>query len=79
VGKVLGLFLEDPDDYIAKNQEREVKKRGLDVEDVERLIDEREKAREAKNWARADEIRDLLAAKGIVLKDTPTATTWKIA
>jgi cysteinyl-tRNA synthetase len=79
VGKVLGLFLEDPDDYIAKNQEREVRKRGLDVEDIERLIDERKQAREAKNWARADEIRDLLAAKGIVLKDTPTATTWKIA
>ena len=79
VGKVLGLFLEDPDDYIAKNQEREVKKRGLDVEEVERLIDERKQAREAKNWARADEIRDLLAARGIVLKDTPTATTWKIA
>ena len=79
VGKVLGLFLEDPDDYIAKNQEREVRKRALDVEEVERLIDERKQAREAKNWARADEIRDLLAAKGIVLKDTPTATTWKIA
>ena len=79
VGKVLGLFLEDPDDYIAKNQEREVRKRGLDVEDIERLIDERKQAREAKNWTRADEIRDLLAAKGIFLKDTPTATTWKIA
>jgi cysteinyl-tRNA synthetase len=35
------------------------------------LIEERQKAREEKNWARADEIRDLLKARGIVLKDTP--------
>jgi cysteinyl-tRNA synthetase len=35
------------------------------------LIDERQKAREAKDFARADEIRDMLKAKGITLKDTP--------
>ena len=78
VGKVLGLFLEDPDEYFEKDKEREVRKSGLDVEEVERLIDERKKAREAKDWGRADELRDLLAARGIVLKDTPTSTTWKV-
>ncbi len=77
-GKVLGLFLEDPDDYFAKDQEREVRKAGLDEEEIERLITERRQARDAKDWGRADEIRDLLVGKGIILKDTPTATTWKI-
>ncbi|MBN2398308.1 MAG: cysteine--tRNA ligase [Deltaproteobacteria bacterium] len=77
-GKVLGLFLEDPDDYFAKDREREAGKSGLDVEEIERLIAERKEAREAKDWTRADEIRDLLAGKGIVIKDTPAATTWKI-
>lgn len=77
-GKVLGLFLEDPDDYFAKDREREIKKSGLDAAEIERLIAERKEAREAKNWARADETRDLLAAQGIVIKDTPTGTTWKI-
>jgi len=78
VGKVLGLFLEDPDEYFEKDKEREAGKSGLDMEEVERLIDERKKARESKDWGRADELRDLLAARGIVLKDTPTSTTWKV-
>jgi cysteinyl-tRNA synthetase len=38
---------------------------------LQSLIDERAKARAEKNWARADEIRDELAAKGITLKYTP--------
>ncbi|WP_130861368.1 cysteine--tRNA ligase [Bacilliculturomica massiliensis] len=40
-------------------------------DEIRKLVDERQEARKAKNFARADEIRDLLAAKGITLKDTP--------
>lgn len=40
-------------------------------DDLQALIEERQKARAEKNWARADEIRDQLAAQGITLKDTP--------
>ena len=43
---------------------------GVDAE-LQALIDERQEARAAKNWARADEIRDQLKAQGITLKDTP--------
>ena len=39
--------------------------------DIEALIQERQEARKAKNFARADEIRDILKACGITLKDTP--------
>jgi len=78
IGKVLGLFLEDPDTYFEKDKAREVGKRGLDVEEIDRLISERRNARTAKNWQRADEIRDLLAAKDVVLQDTAGTTTWKI-
>lgn len=45
-------------------------------EEVERKIAEREEARKAKDFARADAIRDELAAKGIILKDTRTGVTW---
>lgn len=50
----------------------------LDVE-IESLIQERQDARKAKNFARADEIRDLLAGKGIVLEDTREGVKWKRA
>jgi len=46
-------------------------------EEVERLIVERTEARKAKNWARADEIRDLLTEKGIFLEDTPQGIRWR--
>ena len=40
-------------------------------DDIQALVDERKEARKAKNFARADEIRDMLKARGITLKDTP--------
>lgn len=47
--------------------------------DIEALIQERQDARKAKNFARADEIRDMLAAQGIVLEDTREGVKWKRA
>ena len=47
--------------------------------DIEALIAERQAARKEKNFARADEIRDELLAKGIVLKDTREGVQWKRA
>jgi cysteinyl-tRNA synthetase len=46
-------------------------------EEIEQLIVERTEARKSKNWARADEIRDLLTAKGIHLEDTPQGLRWR--
>lgn len=54
---VVGLLQKDEDD-------------ALD-DDIQALIDERQEARKAKNFARADEIRDMLKERGITLKDTP--------
>lgn len=47
--------------------------------DIEAMIQERQAARKAKNFARADEIRDELAAKGIILEDTREGVKWKKA
>jgi len=79
MGDVLGLFLVEPDDYMRLDRDREAVKRGLAVAEIEGLIADRWSAREKKEWQRADEIRNSLAARGVILKDTPTATTWTIA
>ncbi|WP_175614708.1 cysteine--tRNA ligase [Piscibacillus halophilus] len=47
--------------------------------DIEALIEERIQARKDRNFARADEIRDQLKEKGIILEDTPQGTRWKRA
>ncbi|MBR2570466.1 MAG: cysteine--tRNA ligase, partial [Paenibacillus sp.] len=60
---VLGLVMEQAEELLD--------------EEIDQLIQERTDARKAKNWARADEIRDLLTAKGIVLEDTPQGVRWK--
>jgi len=56
----------------------EQKEEVLDA-DIERLIQERQEARKNKDFARADQIRDELAQKGIILKDTREGVTWKRA
>ena len=60
---ILGILLE---------QDEEI----LD-EEIENLIAERQAARKEKNFARADEIRDILLEKGIQLKDTREGVQWK--
>jgi cysteinyl-tRNA synthetase len=75
---VLGIFQEDPDQFFLADKEIESRKRGLDIGEIGRLINERQAARVAKNWARADEIRKQLALLHIILKDSQDKTTWSI-
>ena len=65
LGDVLGLILD--------------KKEELLDADIEKLIEERQAARKAKDFARADAIRDELLEKGIILKDTREGVQWKKA
>ncbi|GEL08364.1 cysteine--tRNA ligase [Salisediminibacterium halotolerans] len=74
---VLQSFLDEFDDMafvlgIKVKEEEEL----LD-EEIEQLIEERVEARKNRHFQRADEIRDLLKEKGIVLEDTPQGTRWK--
>ena len=49
-----------------------------EVAEIESLIAQRTEARKAKNWAEADRIRDALAAKGVVVKDTKDGIQWTV-
>lgn len=62
---ILGLVVEKEEEILA--------------EDIEKLIDERQAARKDKQFARADEIRDELLVKGIILEDTREGVKWKKA
>ncbi len=57
----------------------EKKEEGLLDGEIEGLIEERQAARKAKNFARADEIRKELLEKGIILEDTREGVKWKRA
>ncbi len=52
---------------------------GLAGSEIERLISDREQARADKDFAKADDIRDELAAVGVVIEDTPAGTSWRHA
>ena len=78
IGWVFGLFHEDPASYIDRQKKEGIKKKGIPEEDILQWIDERNLARREKNYKRADEIRNELLSKGIVLEDTPSGTNWKL-
>ena len=50
----------------------------ISEEEILKLIEERRVAREEKNWKKADQVREELSNQGILLKDTPQGTTWKV-
>lgn len=71
-GALLGLLQQPPVDWL-----QAATGKGLSAEEIEAQIGERIAARKARNFARADEIRDYLAGQGIVLEDGPKGTSWR--
>jgi cysteinyl-tRNA synthetase len=77
-GAVLGVCQDDPDHFFNLDREIEVQKRRLNVGEIENLISERQAARTAKDWTKADAIRKELADLHVVLKDSALTTSWII-
>lgn len=71
-GEWLGLLQGDPEQWFSGD------KSDVDAAEIEQLIAERLQAKSEKNWARADEIRDILADKKVVLEDGANGTIWRI-
>ncbi|WP_027080163.1 cysteine--tRNA ligase [Luteimonas mephitis] len=70
-GLALGLLQQAPADWFGRGAS------GDDDARIQALIDERAAAKQARDFARADAIRDQLAAEAIVLEDTPQGVRWK--
>lgn len=77
-GEVLGVFLQEPTEWLVRHRERLCAQKGIDPAEVEAKIEARAKARSEKNWAEADRIRDELAAMGVEIMDSPRGTTWRV-
>ena len=78
LGDVLGLFGSDPAAWLDKEHQAALAGSGLTPEDIEALIAERQQARKNRDFARADAIREELAAKGIELLDSKEGTSWRV-
>ena len=70
LGGTLGLLQAEPTQFLQSGA-------GLDEAAIQAQIQARAEAKAAKNFAEADRIRNDLLAQGIVLKDSPTGTTWE--
>jgi cysteinyl-tRNA synthetase len=75
-GGILNIFNRTPQEWYRSLMR--IKKIELSEEELLQKIEERQKARERKDWAEADRIRNELADRGIILEDKIGATTWKI-
>jgi cysteinyl-tRNA synthetase len=70
LGGILGLLQQAPEAFF--------RGAGVDEAQVEALIEARKAAREAKDWGKADEVRQQLQALGVVLEDKAGVTTWRV-
>ena len=75
LGAILGVLQGDPEDYLRAGSGGAA----MDDRAIEALIQQRIDAREARQWAEADRIRDTLKDQGIQLEDGPGGTTWRRA
>jgi len=71
-GELLGLLQQDPQMWFSGDTS------SVDAAEINQLIADRGAAKAEKNWARADEIRDILTAKGVVLEDGADGTSWRV-
>jgi cysteinyl-tRNA synthetase len=72
-GNLLGILGQDPQAWLQEASSDDA----ISPEEIEALIEERQQAKLDKNYARADEIRQSLVDRGVVLEDSREGTRWK--
>ncbi|MCB1764340.1 MAG: class I tRNA ligase family protein, partial [Gammaproteobacteria bacterium] len=74
MGAVLGILQEEPESYLRGGT---VSQEGLSDQTIETLVQQRLEARNARDWAQADRLRDQLKEAGVLLEDTSKGTSWR--
>ncbi len=78
MGEVLGLIQESPGVFRQRKKERWLHANGMTGAEIDEKIRLRNLARKEKRWGEADQIRNELQEKGIILEDSPGGTLWKV-
>jgi cysteinyl-tRNA synthetase len=79
LGRVLGLFGQDPEDFLHRLRQLRAQRKEIDPAVVDDLIRKRQSARKDKDFEQADAIRDQLGRMGVEIQDTPEGTKWDVA
>ena len=77
-GKILGILLEKPTVYFKKQQTQVLEQKSVDSTMIAKMVEERNAARKAKDWKKADQIRNQLVDMDVILEDRAEETVWKI-
>lgn len=77
-GQALGLFHADPEAWLAELKDVRVRRKELDVERVNALLQTRLQARQAKDFQQADLVRQELTDMGVEVRDTPAGQVWDV-
>lgn len=73
MGGILGLLQSKPADFLQNDRSDA----GMSNVEIQKLVDERAQAKQAKDYTRADEIRQQLDELGVTLEDNPQGSTWR--
>lgn len=76
---ILGVFGSVPSEFLGALRDSKARRKGIEAAKVEDLLVQRKQARQDKDFARSDAIRDELAAMGVEVKDTPAGAVWDVA
>ena len=77
-GNILGILLEKPAVYFDKKQTQVLEQKSVDPTMIAKMVEERNAARKAKDWKKADQIRNQLVDMDVILEDRAEGTVWKI-
>jgi cysteinyl-tRNA synthetase len=77
-GSVLSLFQEEPQKFLLELDNKLLVKLGHKREEIDKIVAERAKVREQKDFAKADEYRKQLTEMGITVSDTPAGSHWEV-
>ncbi len=75
---LLGVVQQDPQQYVQRKKQQLLAAIELSADEIDALIAQRKSARDRKDWAAGDAVRDELLANNIELHDGPDGTTWDV-